>query len=229
MKKTVLVLVAGLTLGGCETMSKQDLGMAAGAVIGAVVFQSAANDGRVAQRNAAILGALAGGLVGRQIGSYFDQREQEEIRKRQLEALETGQINTAIQANSGAVFTITEVVEVPNPSTRAITQSEDKPESLNQPQVAARPTTTPSKVPGVQREAAAPSAQQNTARSAPAASTNRPAVAQPVQRASAPSTPPPVGQCRQVSQRVNLPDGRSVNDQVTFCKRPPDPGTWQAV
>ncbi len=203
--------------------------MAAGAVIGAVVCQSAASDGRVAQRNAVIFGALAGGLIGRQIGSYFDQREQEEIRRRQLEALETGQVNASVQANSGAIFTITEVVEVPNPSPRAITQPEDKSDSSDQPQTAARSTPTPSKVPHVQREVAAPPSQQNTVRTSPSPSTTRPAVIQPTQRASVPAASPPVGQCRQVSQRVNLPDGRSVNDQVTFCKRPPDPGTWQAV
>lgn len=76
----VLVLVAAVSLSGCQTLketSKTERGAAAGAVLGAVTGAVIAQktDGDVAK--AAIVGAVAGGVVGAVVGEVLDRQAEE--------------------------------------------------------------------------------------------------------------------------------------------------------
>lgn len=66
MKRTqaaILAVVAALSLGACDTMTRQEKGIATGAVIGGVVG-SAATDGSAL---GTVGGAVAGGVIGNEV------------------------------------------------------------------------------------------------------------------------------------------------------------------
>jgi surface antigen len=90
MKKTVIVLVAGVALAGCNTTGqKATLGTLGGAVAGAAIGQAfGGGSGRIA---ATAAGALLGGFLGNQIGARMDEQDRQYFASAQYQALETGQ------------------------------------------------------------------------------------------------------------------------------------------
>ena len=62
-RAALLATFAALSLAGCETMTRQEKGMAAGAVVGGVVG-SAATDGSTL---GTVGGAVAGGVIGKEV------------------------------------------------------------------------------------------------------------------------------------------------------------------
>lgn len=81
--KSLIVLIAAATLGGCYTMdpytndkkvSKTTKGAAIGAVAGAVAGMLTGGDSRAHRKNA-LIGAGVGALAGGTVGNYMDRQE----------------------------------------------------------------------------------------------------------------------------------------------------------
>ena len=81
--KSLIVLIAAATLGGCYTMdpysndkkvSKTTKGAAIGAVAGAVAGMLTGGDSRAHRKNA-LIGAGVGALAGGAVGNYMDRQE----------------------------------------------------------------------------------------------------------------------------------------------------------
>lgn len=63
MQAAMAAMVAALAIAGCENMTRQEKGIAAGAVVGGVVG-SAATDGSTL---GTVGGAVAGGVIGNEV------------------------------------------------------------------------------------------------------------------------------------------------------------------
>ena len=107
MKHIPTILLCGVLsigLAGCDTMSKQDVGVVTGGVVGGLVgSQFGGGSGRVA---AAALGAVAGALIGGQIGKYMDRQDQMRV-QRTLETTPTHRSISWQNPDSGNRYTVT--------------------------------------------------------------------------------------------------------------------------
>lgn len=96
---TVLMLVTfSLALAGCQGMPKADQGALAGAALGGAVGHNfGSGSGKVlATFGGAVLGALAGGNIGRRLDAYDEQQAQ-----RALEYGQTGDPMTWVNPDRG--------------------------------------------------------------------------------------------------------------------------------
>lgn len=100
MKQQIVVLltVYSVALAGCQGMRKEDQGALAGAAIGGAVGHNfGSGRGKVlATMGGAVLGALAGSNIGRQLDAYDERRAQ-----RALEYNETGAPSTWTNPDGG--------------------------------------------------------------------------------------------------------------------------------
>ena len=104
MKRIFLVIVttSALVLAGCETMSKQDAGVLAGAAVGGAVGHNFGS-GRgkaLATMAGAVLGAFAGSNIGRRLDMYDEMQAQ-----RALEYNETGAPTAWVNPDTGREVT----------------------------------------------------------------------------------------------------------------------------
>lgn len=85
----VAVLSASLMLGGCAEGSKQDSGLAVGAVAGGILGSAVGRgSGRIA---GAMVGAVVGGIVGSEIGRSMDKQDRMLAERAEYDAFERGQ------------------------------------------------------------------------------------------------------------------------------------------
>jgi len=124
MNKT-FAIIAILALTSCQTtngrmqngsMSKADVGIGLGALVGAV---GGAFLGNGKGRTLAILaGAVGGGLIGNQIGTYLDEQDRRELAQSTEYALDTSTVGQGVSwanpdsGNGGQVVVETERAEV---------------------------------------------------------------------------------------------------------------------
>jgi molybdopterin-binding protein len=85
-----------------DEMSKATRGALGGAAVGAVAGGLATGDVR-----GAVVGAIVGGFIGNRIGAYLDERDQEELRKLQIKALQNGEEQSFVTRKTGDRLTIT--------------------------------------------------------------------------------------------------------------------------
>jgi surface antigen len=71
----VLALLFGLSIGGCATTDKEDLGTLFGGAVGAWIGHKVDDGGT----GGIVIGALAGALAGKMIGRYMDQSDRERL------------------------------------------------------------------------------------------------------------------------------------------------------
>lgn len=89
MALTAAAMALGLAACGPEGPSKADTGLAVGAVAGGILGnQIGSGGGRVA---ATAIGAVVGGIVGSEIGRYMDQQDRMLAQQAEYEAFERGQ------------------------------------------------------------------------------------------------------------------------------------------
>lgn len=87
-RQKIIVILVCLTLSitGCKTMNKRDVGTTIGAVGGAVVGSMFGTG--VGKLLAIGVGALAGGVIGNYIGSSLDEKDQKRLEAKSIETLE---------------------------------------------------------------------------------------------------------------------------------------------
>jgi surface antigen len=104
MKKMMMIAACGLLsigVGGCDTMTRQDVGVVTGGAIGALVgSQIGSGSGRAVAITA---GALAGALIGGQIGRSMDRQDQQYV----YQALDTNRSTSWVNPNTGNQYTVT--------------------------------------------------------------------------------------------------------------------------
>ena len=103
---TAVALVFAL-LGGCESMkppSKQDIGMATGAIVGGVVGHQIGHG--TGQTIATIGGAALGGFLGNRIGARMDRNDRLKA-EHALETSRNGQETTWRNPDTGQRYTVT--------------------------------------------------------------------------------------------------------------------------
>ena len=84
MKRTILLMMAALLAGGCQSPTREDTGTVIGGVLGGVLGAQVKSDSRDKRNLAIILGTLAGSYIGRAIGRDMDEND----RRRANHALE---------------------------------------------------------------------------------------------------------------------------------------------
>lgn len=101
------IALAGTLLSGCATSySREDIGTALGAIIGGSVGSLI---GKGSGRTAAIIGGtVLGGIAGRAIGGYMDDRDRE-MAKVALDTTPTGGTKAWHNDNTGNDFSLTPV------------------------------------------------------------------------------------------------------------------------
>ncbi len=83
-RSIVILLVCSILVGGCQA-SKQNTGMAVGALVGAVAGSFI---GKGAGKALAVgIGVLAGGFIGNQIGGYLDEQDRLAVERESTKAL----------------------------------------------------------------------------------------------------------------------------------------------
>lgn len=109
MKKIMMIGLFGLlslSLVGCDTMSKQDVGTVTGGTIGALV---GSRFGGGSGRSIAIAaGAITGALIGGQLGRSMDIQDQQRVYQ-VLEKSPTNTSTTWVNPDSGNKYTVTPV------------------------------------------------------------------------------------------------------------------------
>ncbi len=99
---TILGLVIGLTLGGCNTKAKSGAGLGAlgGGLVGSLVGPS-----KNREQNA-LIGAAIGGLLGYTIGNEMDKTDRQQV-NRAYETLPDRQTTSWVNPNSGNSYAVT--------------------------------------------------------------------------------------------------------------------------
>mgnify|MGYP000305291867 CR=1 FL=1 len=99
------LLVSGLviSLGGCQNVTKQDMGMVTGAVAGGLIG-STIGQGR-GQVLAIAAGTVAGGVVGGMIGKSMDDTDRLKA-EAAIERNKTNQASTWHNPDTGATYTV---------------------------------------------------------------------------------------------------------------------------
>jgi surface antigen len=106
-KKVMAITLILAVLGGCESMeppSKQNIGMATGAILGGVVGHQIGHG--AGQTIATIGGAALGGFLGNRIGAGMDRNDQLKA-ARALETSKNGQETTWRNPDTGQRYTVT--------------------------------------------------------------------------------------------------------------------------
>jgi surface antigen len=107
MNNTMKLMLCGacaLGLFGCETATKQDVGVLTGGALGALVgSQLGHGSGRVV---ATAAGAVVGALIGGSIGAQMDREDQMQVYNT-LETTRTHQPHTWVNPDSGHQYTVT--------------------------------------------------------------------------------------------------------------------------
>jgi surface antigen len=98
-KVVIATVVATTMVTGCANMSNEQQGQIAGVAIGTVVAHNASK-GHKDRGLALVIGALAGGLIGSQIGASLDERDRQLHGNTTYDALETLPDNTASSWNN---------------------------------------------------------------------------------------------------------------------------------
>ena len=100
MNKLIIATVVSATmLTGCANMSNEQQGQVAGVAIGTILAHNASK-GHKDRGVALVLGALAGGFIGSQIGASLDERDRQLHGNTTYDALETQPDNTVSQWNN---------------------------------------------------------------------------------------------------------------------------------
>lgn len=99
-----IALIAALvvTLGGCASAEKQDIGMVIGAVVGGLIGHEIDDGGATG----AAIGAAAGAVIGGMIGRYMDESDKERL----TETIDRGATGRPVHwtnPDSGNSFTVT--------------------------------------------------------------------------------------------------------------------------
>lgn len=87
----VMLAVASLSISGCKTMegvSKEDLGIAAGAIAGAWIGHNVGGDNKAL---ATAIGAAGGAFIGKTIGRMLDEQDQQRLAESTYTTMQTGQ------------------------------------------------------------------------------------------------------------------------------------------
>ena len=104
MNKIMIASLCGLfslSLVGCDTMTKQDVGTVTGGTIGALLGSQI---GHGSGRHVAIAaGAITGALIGGQIGKTMDRQDQQQV----YYALENNRSRSWTNPNTGNQYTVT--------------------------------------------------------------------------------------------------------------------------
>jgi surface antigen len=107
MKKTtslLVILLAGLSLTGCQNMSKQDVGTITGGVAGGLLgSQFGKGSGQLLAIGA---GTLAGAYIGGAVGKSMDETDRLKM-SQALESNPTGKPAYWTNQNSGTSYTVT--------------------------------------------------------------------------------------------------------------------------
>lgn len=107
------IVVICMALAGCETMSKQQMGTGVGAIAGGILgTQIGGGTGKII---ATVGGAALGGLLGSQLGKYLDTQDKSKADAASRQALETGRTQTWTNPETGVRGTV-QVVNTPNRS-----------------------------------------------------------------------------------------------------------------
>ena len=111
-------LFAASCLFGCETLesgSKEDLGTAIGAALGAVIAAASEDDDK---GKAALIGGALGALLGNRIGHHLDEQDRKELEattRHVLESTQVGQTTTWTSSRTKASAELTPIREVSKP------------------------------------------------------------------------------------------------------------------
>ena len=98
-KLLIATVVSATMLTGCANMSNEQQGQVAGVAIGTILAHNASK-GHKDRGVALVLGALAGGFIGSQIGASLDERDRQLHGNTTYDALETQPDNTVSQWNN---------------------------------------------------------------------------------------------------------------------------------
>lgn len=114
---TLAACTLSLLLGGCVSVSKQQAGTGAGALVGGLLgSQIGKGSGKTA---ATLVGVLAGGVAGNQIGKYLDDRDRQQAAAASQRAFDTGasqQWRNPSTGNSGTIQVVDQPVQVNTPA-----------------------------------------------------------------------------------------------------------------
>jgi surface antigen len=108
MKKLVATLVAVGVLGGCANMNNAQQGQLIGVGLGTIAAHNLSK-GHKDRGLALVVGALAGGIIGQQVGAHLDARDREMYGQTMQHTLErapdnsTGSWNNPNSGHSGTV------------------------------------------------------------------------------------------------------------------------------
>ena len=109
MKKIMMAAMCGLlslSIVGCDTMTRQDVGVVTGGTIGALV---GSRFGGGSGRSVAIAaGAVTGAIIGGQIGRSMDIQDQRRV-YRVLETSPTNRSKSWVNPDTGHQYTVTPV------------------------------------------------------------------------------------------------------------------------
>lgn len=104
MKKFMMIATCSLlslSVVGCDTMTKQDVGVVTGGTVGALVgSRFGGGSGRAL---AIAAGAVAGALIGGQIGQSMDRQDRQYV----YQALDTNRSTSWVNPNTGNQYTVT--------------------------------------------------------------------------------------------------------------------------
>jgi surface antigen len=103
---SLAVAAISVSLVACDNVSKQDVGVASGAIAGGLIGSTIGGGG--GQMAAIGIGAIAGAIIGGEIGKSMDRQDQM-IAMQAMETVPTGRTKSWTNPDSGRAYEVTPV------------------------------------------------------------------------------------------------------------------------